>query len=79
MSRINTLILAASLIVAAFVNGGVYQIVGGAYRLNRFTGKVMVIGGNRMVEVEPPYRTPWWYFRQEEPAPPPPPPPVVPK
>jgi hypothetical protein len=76
MTRMNTLILAAGLILAAFLNGGVYQIVGGAYRLNRFTGEVMVISGNRMVKVEPPYRTPW--FRKEEPAPLPPPP-VVPR
>ena len=62
MNRINILILALSLILAAFANGGVYQITsagsGGSnedtgnvvtYRLNRFTGEVMVIDGNRMV------------------------------
>jgi hypothetical protein len=94
MSRINTLILAVSLILAAFANGGVYQITsagsGGSnedtgyvvtYRLNRFTGEVMEIDGNRMVEVKLPYRRPWWddFFGKEEPVPPMPPPPVVPR
>jgi len=69
MNRINILILAVSLILAAFANGGLYQIVitsagsGGSndvegnieetgYRLNRFTGEVMVISGNKMAEVQ---------------------------
>ena len=95
MNRINILILALSLILAAFANGGVYQITsagsGGSnedtgyvvtYRLNRFTGEVMVIDGNRMVEVKPPYRETFLeslFGRKEEPAPPPPPPPVAPR
>jgi len=66
MNRINILILALSLILAAFVNGGVYQITsagsGGSnedtgnvvtYRLNRFTGEVMAMdpGRVRMIEM----------------------------
>jgi len=86
MNRINILILALSLILAAFANGGVYQITSAGasrpHRLNRFTGAVIVIDGNRMVEVKPPYRETFLetlFGRKEEPAPPPPPPPVVPR
>lgn len=37
------IVLAAGLILAAFVHGGVYQIVGTpvyVYRLNKFTGQI---------------------------------------
>jgi len=52
------LILAAALIVAAILNGGVYEIsaqrVGDApmaYRLNRFTGEVKAIAAFRYVTI----------------------------
>ncbi len=62
-----TLIAIAGLILAAILNGGIYQIVaagtGGsqdytgdiwAYRLNRLTGDVVPFHHRRMVEVEIP-------------------------
>jgi hypothetical protein len=82
------IILAAGLVLAAFLNGGIYQFANGGgsnYRLNRFTGQIVLIQrvgpmSYQMLEVN---RPPWWwekYFfpRREEPAPPPPPPPVNP-
>jgi len=81
MAKDIAIILAAGLVVAALLNGGIYQFANGGgnnYRLNRFTGQIVRIQRDEMVKVSPPS---WWwvdYFRKEEPAPPPPPP-IVPR
>jgi len=78
MAKDIAIILAAGLVLAALLNGGIYQFANGGgnnYRLNRFTGQIVRIQPDRMVKVSPPSR---WvdYFRMEEPTPPPPPPTV---
>jgi hypothetical protein len=56
------LIVAIGLVLGAFLNGGIYEVVGAgagnapwSYRLNRFTGEIMSIAiSQQMVRILPP-------------------------
>jgi hypothetical protein len=51
-----TIILAAGLVIAAILHGGVYQAIGGdqavGFRVNRFTGGVVLLKGFEMIDVK---------------------------